>query len=497
MEELHRYIRNQANDFAEGKAEWSRQLAEVRSESLREVEKVRREKAELECQARLELARLKHRIKELGGGEEAFSLRALPSETAEPVAPWAAVVGLDEHQQVQKRCAAAEDRIQELEQYIKASRDSESTDTASSKDEVLKLQQTVHVLQQELQQAAAELQALRSHHHQKVHFWEQGARRLLGFAEQFFSLNGRAPFGTGDDGTQGQTRFEKTATKVLVTMSSTDQEGNDVAALQRMLKDALRNPSKDGPKRVSKEKASSADGGEAELEDLTVKVDEEFQSETGGASCKVIRPTVKQGDGTSDEVPELAETARIAHFVAQFAVDLRHLLAASSQVPAPPQASLPVASALTGCSENPSGKQTETLVAALGAGERADMLRRTIEDLAPARRGATERILAAERALRCLERDLRVRCQDLLGAEELSGAHLDSIEHEALGRLPLDERSQQQSLIGLRQAQLASSQVLTEFVQLPQKLKVVFDLTKRLSSEVELQTGYASPTQKA
>eukprot|EP00439_Symbiodinium_sp_Y106_P053773 s1972_g7.t1 len=341
MEELHRYIRNQANDFAEGKAEWSRQLAEVRSESLREVEKVRREKAELECQARRELARLKHRIKELGGGEEGFSLRALPSDPSEQLAPWAAMVGFEEHQQVQKRCAAAEDRIQELEQYIKASRQ-ESESMESSKEEVPKLRQTVHMLQQELQQAAAELQALRVHHQQKVSFWEQGARRLLGFADQFFSLNGCAPFGSGNEATSGQTRFEKTATKVLVTMPSTDQDGND---------DVLKNPPKEAAKKAAKEKTGSEGEGEPEeagnAEDPAPR-DEEVHS-YGGASCKVIRPpNGKQGDSASDEVPELAETAKIAHFVAQFAVDLKHLLTASNQVLAPPQASLPVASALAG-----------------------------------------------------------------------------------------------------------------------------------------------------
>lgn len=499
MEELHRYIRNQANDFAEGKAEWSRQLAEVRSESLREVEKVRREKAELECQARRELARLKHRIKELGGGEEGFSLRALPSDPSEQLAPWAAMVGFEEHQQVQKRCAAAEDRIQELEQYIKASRQ-ESESMESSKEEVPKLRQTVHMLQQELQQAAAELQALRVHHQQKVSFWEQGARRLLGFADQFFSLNGCAPFGSGNEATSGQTRFEKTATKVLVTMPSTDQDGNDVAALQRMLKDVLKNPPKEAAKKAAKEKTGSEGEGEPEeagnAEDPAPR-DEEVHS-YGGASCKVIRPpNGKQGDSASDEVPELAETAKIAHFVAQFAVDLKHLLTASNQVLAPPQASLPVASALAGITEqgggsaeNPGGVQTDAAVAAaMSAGERAEMLRRTIEDLAPARRGATERILAAERALRCLERDLRARCQELLGVEELSTP--DGIEQEVLARLPLDEKSQLQSLGALRQAQLSSNQALAEFVQLPQKLKVVFDLTKRLSSEVEAQSGYA------
>ncbi|OLQ09777.1 Modification methylase ScrFIA [Symbiodinium microadriaticum] len=273
-------------------------LQQVRSESLREVEKVRREKAELECQARRELARLKHRIKELGGGEEGFSLRALPSDASEQLAPWAAMVGFEEHQQVQKRCAAAEDRIQELEQYIKASRQESESMESSSKDEVPKLRQTVHMLQQELQQAAAELQALRVHHHQKVSFWEQGARRLLGFADQFFSLNGRAPFGSGNEATSGQTRFEKTATKVLVTMPSTDQDGNDVAALQRMLKDVLKNPPKEAAKKAAKEKTGSEGEGEPEeasnAEDLAPR-DEEVHS-YGGASCKVIRPpNGKQG----------------------------------------------------------------------------------------------------------------------------------------------------------------------------------------------------------
>lgn len=76
----------------------------------------------------------------------------------------------------------------------------------------------------------------------------------------------------------------------------------------------------------------------------------------GGAHCFAIfspahllfvtlQEEGEPADGKGDEL-QLAETARVAHFVAQFAVDLRKLLSASVQVPAPPPVTLPVAQSL-------------------------------------------------------------------------------------------------------------------------------------------------------
>ena len=50
-------------------------------------------------------------------------------------------------------------------------------------------------------------------------------------------------------------------------------------------------------------------------------------------SCIQPRPEQQVTPPPPHQVPELAETAKIAHFVAQFAVDLKHLLTASNQVP--------------------------------------------------------------------------------------------------------------------------------------------------------------------
>merc|ERR1719267_463156 len=76
IEELNLYIRQQSQEYLEGQAEWSRQIAEVRSECLREVEKVRREKDEVERQARQELMRLNHRLREHGVTEDPVSNEA-------------------------------------------------------------------------------------------------------------------------------------------------------------------------------------------------------------------------------------------------------------------------------------------------------------------------------------------------------------------------------------------------------------------------------------
>merc|ERR1719195_2070166 len=70
IEELNHYIRQQAQEYIEGQAEWSRQIAEVKSECLRELEKVKREKEEVERQARQEFLRLQQRLREAGIKDE-------------------------------------------------------------------------------------------------------------------------------------------------------------------------------------------------------------------------------------------------------------------------------------------------------------------------------------------------------------------------------------------------------------------------------------------
>jgi len=66
VEELNRYIRQQAQEHIESQAECSRQIAVVRSECSRELAKVKREKAELERQARQETLRLQQLLRDAG-----------------------------------------------------------------------------------------------------------------------------------------------------------------------------------------------------------------------------------------------------------------------------------------------------------------------------------------------------------------------------------------------------------------------------------------------
>lgn len=86
-------------------------------------------------------------------------------------------------------------------------------------------------------------------------------------------------------------------------------------------------------------------------------------------------------------------------------------------------------------------------------------LKGLLEELVPLRRAAAERLVATEKALRRLDRDLR--CEELF-------------------ETPLSEESQSEVCRCISQAQLSSKEALSEFVQLPQQLKKLFDLTKRL-----------------
>jgi len=181
----------------------------------------------------------------------------------------------------------------------------------------------------------------------------------------------------------------------------------------------------------------------------------------------------------------MSETARVAHFMAQLATDLRHLLSVSQAVvptPSPASRALPTEGGMPADSADWTSKPglpTST--------DRAERLRPVLEGLAPARRGAAQHIVSVEKVLRCLDQDLRVQCQELL-PDELQADDTDDVakaQAVARAKVPLAEDDQVQMLEGLRRAQLQSSQALAEFVQLPLKLKTVFDLTKTLTSEVE------------
>jgi len=487
IEELNLYIRQQSQEYLEGQAEWSRQIAEVRSECLRDVEKVRREKDEVERQARQELLRLNHRLRELGVSDEGATERGQGGDSPRnmEVGAWAGGVSLDEYNQVQAKWQAAEERIQQLEAYIKAySANNAAGGASQGRDE--EIQTMRHVILQggmELQQTKSELQALWIQHEQKNQVWEQGARRLLGVVEPFLGhSNVQAELRCHENG-----HFANTATKVSLTLSK-DKDGGDVGSLRRLLKDALKQDSPaDGKEKASKEKKAAR----------RAKGDEEGNAKSGESDVRAASPEVLANQSPSDSNASSRDTSpgraactgdalqrslTAVSLISQVAGEMRRLLTASNHSASSvssPQAPTPSS---CGASDSPKVMPVEA--------DRGKM-QELLDSMAPARKGVATNIIAAEKILRMLEQDLRKQCEDVLGsgkleigcdAEEaaLSAAASDEVKRH----VPLSEERQVLSLSALRCAQHRSRALLEQFVQLPQKLKAVFDLTKKLGVEV-------------
>ncbi|CAK9066050.1 unnamed protein product [Durusdinium trenchii] len=383
LEELNQYIRQQAQEYVESQAEWSRQLAEVRSEGLREAEKLRREKAELEQQARRELGRLKQVISDLGG--------ECPEENS-----WAlSMVAPEEYQALQKRCASAEERVQELEQYIKAARPEEE-----GKWGVEEELRKAKAFQKEQERENQELKALCMHHHQKVLFWEAGAHHLVDMTTQFLSRTKEPSEGLQRSACQDAavaTGLAVPAGSTGLAPEVTDSEGD-----------------------VQLETAQDID-------------------ESSSGTC-LVQPA-----------------AKAAHFITEVFLELKQMLRTS------------LSDNRTEVTERPRRKEVSTKERCFPVGAvlflACEAIQQILEDLGPTRRAAAERLVAAEKALRSLDRELR-SCQEIFGSE-LS-------QEEVSRNLPLDEESQLRCLTAMWQAKLSSSQALSEFVLLPQHLKLMF-----------------------
>jgi hypothetical protein len=118
-----------------------------------------------------------------------------------------------------------------------------------------------------------------------------------------------------------------------------------------------------------------------------------------------------------------------------------------------------------------------------GAAERA-RLQKILDEIFGVRKTIAQEIIAIEKLLRGLERDLKKDCEDILGHAVIDNSQDAQTLAEKEGRFPqpINETPQSQAL---RKAQQRSTALLERFVQLPQKLKQVFDLTKRLGVEVQ------------
>merc|ERR1719265_1423342 len=118
-----------------------------------------------------------------------------------------------------------------------------------------------------------------------------------------------------------------------------------------------------------------------------------------------------------------------------------------------------------------------------GAAERAQ-LQKILDEIFGIRKTLAHEIIAIEKLLRGLERDLKKDCQDILGHAVIDNSQdaQTLAEKEEKFPQPINETPQSQAL---RKAQQRSTMLLERFVQLPSTLKQVFDLTKKLGVEVQ------------
>jgi len=547
IEELSQYIKQQAQEYLEGQAEWSRQIAEVRSECLRELEKVRRDKEEVERQARTEFVRLRTRMKEHGVVEEAPPAPRDPAGDGSPKASvaggasWAACVSMDEFQLVQKKCTSAEERVAQLEQYIKDqnTRQDPESKMREHSDEILRLRQAVLMGSAELHRTNAELQALKQQYQHRTRLWEQAAQRLLSSAEQCLTLR--------HDGERVEKgHFGKTATKISLELSGC-KEGGDVGSLRRLLVDALK-PTANGkvPKKDSKEAPPAAapqtakDDIAAAPEDQTTQSNSPSKPQSSGldtpplaahhstalsdsnVSSRDTSPGRSPVAGRNGEVvcAEKLETSA-ARALSVMAGEFQKLLSlgdlptgSSRSFAATPdgsprtqgsgrEKSPPGDAASFSQSQGVSTPTPAALAAAAASQEARAKQQQLLDGITPTRKTIAQHVIVVEKMLRTLERDLRHNCEEVFGHAELEvesfvcsitessittgleeTARATAIEHEARGLVPLGEESQLTSVTSLRRAQHQSSALLTQFVELPHKLKAIFDLTKKLASEV-------------
>jgi hypothetical protein len=544
-EELNQYIRQQAVEYSDGQAEWSRQIAEVRSECRRELEKVRLEKEESERQARQELLRLQQRLRDsgvkdegLGGPVDTLCGSGGSTDVAvlrPSIGAWASCVSIDEHQELQCRCVAAEDRIRELEQYIKEQSAKQllgNDDLLKEKDsEIQQLQQAVLLGHAELRQQATEIQTTRAQYQRKAMIWEKTARRLLAVAEQVIGKDSQQASGGNDrGGSEGEEiengKFGRTAKKLALTLPEGDH--SDVGYLQQLLKDVLKNGKEGRDTKRSQQKAKE--------ECKSAEQQQQWQQQRQQLQHQRLLPDAvlveqrhldedgKPGEGCStpsflsDSSPSSRETSpgpnglsvggrsasmqasKAVQAMAHFAQELRQLITLTKQQDLSGPLNQPCLSPIEFSPRSVDSIRSQPPPAPIGTPPQFDeyqQTRKPVDSLAPARKEVTQTIIAVEKMLRSLDRDLKRQCERLFGHSEILVPHTESacheddntvyataMESEAKRQLPVSEDLQLLFMTSLRHAQIRFSAALAEFVLLPQKIKVIFDLTKQLSTEV-------------
>jgi len=546
-EELNQYIRQQAVEYSDGQAEWSRQIAEVRSECRRELEKVRRDKEEFERQARQELLWLQQRLRDSGVKDEGLGspVEVLcgsggstdPAVVRPSVGAWASGVSIDEHQELQCRCAAAEARIRELQQYIKEQSAKQllgNDEQLREKDsEIQQLRQAMLLGQGELRQQATEFQATRAQHQRKAMIFEKAARRLLAVAEQVINKDSQQAYSGNDrGGSEGEEiengKFSRTAKKLALTLP--EGEHSDVGYLQQLLKDVLKN-GKEGrdtkrSQQKAKEECKSAEQQQQQQQQQqqrqqqqqqrvlrdALSVEQRHLEEDGKPGEGCLTPSFLSDSSSSSREASPGrnglsvggcsasmQTSRAAQALAHIAKELRQLITLSKQQDLSGGQSCASPVEFSPRSVDSMRSQPPQVPIGTPPSQIDERLQtpQPVDSLAPARKEVTQNIIAVEKMLRSLDRDLKLQCERLFGHSELVVPHTDSacreddntvcvtaMEAEAKRRLPVSEELQLLFMTSLRHAQMRFSAALAEFVLLPQKIKVIFDLTKQLSTEV-------------
>eukprot|EP00929_Paragymnodinium_shiwhaense_P025916 TRINITY_DN15551_c3_g1_i2.p1 TRINITY_DN15551_c3_g1~~TRINITY_DN15551_c3_g1_i2.p1 ORF type:complete len:852 (-),score=313.08 TRINITY_DN15551_c3_g1_i2:163-2718(-) len=481
IEELTNYIRAQAQEHMEAQAESSRQIAEAKDKCQREVDKKQREKEEVERQARQEILRLQQRLKEHGETDEGLRKSAAAGDEdrsphARAVAGWADCVLMGEHRAVQQQCAVAEERVRQLEVYIKNQSaksvlvDPES-ELASKEQENQNLRVTVFKCSEESELLKQQLQHL-----------QQGLQRVADTAERFLD---------GEEGSLEGGHFGRTATKLNLTLS--EGKDGDVSLLQRQVKDALKNSS---PKNT---RAATGGGCDATRGALEVPTGDDERARASNASSRAGSPASIASSNRSACSSGTRHAKEAVEKVALLATHMRNLLTTAAQAAANAAHSCTCEASEPVSGEDPrcSGCGGHRAAGAAGGGlpgwsdERAAAIRELVERVAPARQEAVGLLMSLERALRDLEVHLKVNCGELLGEGILdkiddseSEVSQELLEAEARRRLPLDEDGQLHGLVVLRRAQLKSTDAVKECQQFPLKFKAILDIVKNLSSEV-------------
>lgn len=370
IEVLQKYIRVQAKEFVEGKAEGSKQIAEMKNDLEHKIEKMRREKDE----ALRQCEQHQQRISVGNGVENSMMVSADQQDSADVVL-------------LREKCAVAESRVSELETYI---RRNPAVTQRDNRD--LFLQTSIDMKKQEF-----ELAELRKRHQECVEFWDQNCQRLIAAVQGH--LSGK--------------EFCRSADEVL---------------------QAIREKSP--------------------LDDLVTLA--------------------------SSSIPEGDDESNIYSVLHSVAVDLQRFLRVAQQRE-PPRLPPKMLRTIRRAALNESGNSD--------AVARDAAIQGRLDELKSSRREVAGVVMKLEKGLRDMVKDLRTQVTDLLKVEPTkkfdmtSEALIGYALSESENVLPLDENDQRKALCAVRRMEYLSGSLFSSFVELPELLKRLFDITKHIAAQ--------------